>query len=186
MGRLETVSTANVASSKKMRFWNATNGFVSYLHTRDNANVHDYGLHPQAFAEFAGSQFGGFGPVFLATLRKVGLPKSYPVTRIQALQTLGEVAARDRSAVPVLRYAQAVRHEHVSARGMLLADPQGNLHLDTPIRFEREPGKPNLHVPALGEHTAEVMRVDLGLAAEDVAALESSGVVGLAGAEVHP
>jgi len=38
----------------------------------------------------------------------------------------------------------------------------------------------------LGEHTAEVMRADLGLAAEDIAALESSGVVGLAGAEVYP
>src|SRR5579859_7584449 len=48
--------------------WNATNGFVSYLHTRDNANVRDYGLHPQAFAEFAGAQFGVFGPIFLGTL----------------------------------------------------------------------------------------------------------------------
>ncbi|MFL9900370.1 CaiB/BaiF CoA-transferase family protein [Paraburkholderia fungorum] len=66
------------------------------------------------------------------------------------------LAAHAVSAVPVLRYAEAMRHEHVSARGMLLADPHGNLHLDTPIRFEREPGKPNLHVPALGEHTAEI------------------------------
>jgi len=48
--------------------WNATNGFVSYLHTKDNANVRDYGLHPQAFAEFAGAQFAVFGPVFLGTL----------------------------------------------------------------------------------------------------------------------
>jgi 4-amino-4-deoxy-L-arabinose transferase-like glycosyltransferase len=48
--------------------WNAANGFVSYLHTRDNANVRDYGLHPQAFAEFAGAQFGVFGPIFLGTL----------------------------------------------------------------------------------------------------------------------
>jgi len=48
--------------------WNATNGFVSYLHTKDNANVRDYGLHPQAFAEFAGAQFAVFGPIFLGTL----------------------------------------------------------------------------------------------------------------------
>lgn len=48
--------------------WNATNGFVSYLHTRDNANVRDFGLHPKAFAEFAGAQFAVFGPIFLATL----------------------------------------------------------------------------------------------------------------------
>jgi crotonobetainyl-CoA:carnitine CoA-transferase CaiB-like acyl-CoA transferase len=66
------------------------------------------------------------------------------------------LAAHAISAVPVLRYAEAMRHEHVRARGMLLADANGDLHLDTPIRFEREPGKPNLHVPVLGEHTAEI------------------------------
>jgi 4-amino-4-deoxy-L-arabinose transferase-like glycosyltransferase len=48
--------------------WNWSHGFVSYLHTRDNADLHGGGLHPLAFVEFAGSQFGVFGPVFLASL----------------------------------------------------------------------------------------------------------------------
>jgi 4-amino-4-deoxy-L-arabinose transferase-like glycosyltransferase len=48
--------------------WNWQHGFVSYLHTRDNANVHGFSLHPLEFAEFAGGQFLVFGPIFLATL----------------------------------------------------------------------------------------------------------------------
>jgi hypothetical protein len=48
--------------------WNWRHGFVSYLHTRDNADVHGLAVHPLAFAEFALSQFGVFGPVFLGSL----------------------------------------------------------------------------------------------------------------------
>ncbi|MFX8577800.1 hypothetical protein ABTM02_20125, partial [Acinetobacter baumannii] len=48
--------------------WNAATGFASYHHTAANANLHGFSLHPGAFLEFAGSQFGVFGPVFAATL----------------------------------------------------------------------------------------------------------------------
>ncbi|HEV2673234.1 MAG TPA: glycosyltransferase family 39 protein [Aliidongia sp.] len=75
--------------------WNASNGFVSYLHTRDNANVRDYGLHPGAFAEFAGAQFAVFGPIFLATLiviavraRQVGADRRALLLMSFALPTL--------------------------------------------------------------------------------------------------
>jgi 4-amino-4-deoxy-L-arabinose transferase-like glycosyltransferase len=49
-------------------FWNLANHFVSYAHTRDNANLRGSLVHPQAFLEFFGSQFGVFGPVFFGTL----------------------------------------------------------------------------------------------------------------------
>ena len=49
-------------------WWNWGNGFVSYLHTRDNAGIGGRLFHPGAFLEFAGSQFGVFGPLFLAGL----------------------------------------------------------------------------------------------------------------------
>src|SRR5581483_10812950 len=42
--------------------------FVSYRHTEANADINGFALHPGAFAEFVGSQFGVFGPVFFATL----------------------------------------------------------------------------------------------------------------------
>lgn len=53
--------------------WNASNGFASYHHTAANANLHGFALHPGAFLEFAGSQFGVFGPVFAATLLLIAI-----------------------------------------------------------------------------------------------------------------
>jgi 4-amino-4-deoxy-L-arabinose transferase-like glycosyltransferase len=49
-------------------WWNWTNGFVSYLHTRDNAEFGGPLFHPIELLEFLGSQFGVFGPLFFAAL----------------------------------------------------------------------------------------------------------------------
>ena len=49
-------------------WWNWSNGFVSYLHTRDNAELSGLWFHPDAFIEFFGSQFGVFGPLLFAGL----------------------------------------------------------------------------------------------------------------------
>ena len=49
-------------------YWNAANGFVSYLHTRDNADLAGPLFHPKQFLEFFAAQFGVFGPVFFAGL----------------------------------------------------------------------------------------------------------------------
>jgi hypothetical protein len=48
--------------------WNASHGFVSYLHTRDNASLGGPLFHPAQFLEFFASQFGVFGPLFFGTL----------------------------------------------------------------------------------------------------------------------
>jgi 4-amino-4-deoxy-L-arabinose transferase-like glycosyltransferase len=49
-------------------WWNWSNGFVSYLHLRDNAELSGPLFHPTAFLEFFGSQFGVFGPLFFGAL----------------------------------------------------------------------------------------------------------------------
>ncbi len=49
-------------------WWNWSHGFVSYLHVRDNAALSARLLHPAAFLEFLGSQFGVIGPLFFAAL----------------------------------------------------------------------------------------------------------------------
>ncbi len=49
-------------------WWNWSHGFVSYLHVRDNAALSARLLHPTAFLEFLGSQFGVIGPLFFAAL----------------------------------------------------------------------------------------------------------------------
>ena len=49
-------------------WWNYSNGFVSYLHTRDNAALAGPLFHPEAFVEFFVSQLGVFGPLLFAGL----------------------------------------------------------------------------------------------------------------------
>ncbi|HEX6442641.1 MAG TPA: glycosyltransferase family 39 protein [Stellaceae bacterium] len=49
-------------------WWNWSNGFVSYLHVRDNAELSGPLFHPTALLEFFGSQFGVFGPLFFGAL----------------------------------------------------------------------------------------------------------------------
>lgn len=70
---------------------------------------------------------------------------------------LGWMASRAISCAPVLDYAQALKHPHVAARGMLIEEGGGARHLNTPIRFAHEPGRPDLRVPELGEHTEAVL-----------------------------
>ena len=49
-------------------WWNWSNGFVSYLHTRDDAALAGPLFHPLALGRFFGSQFGVFGPLLFAGL----------------------------------------------------------------------------------------------------------------------
>jgi 4-amino-4-deoxy-L-arabinose transferase-like glycosyltransferase len=54
-------------------WWNWSHGFVSYLHVRDNAELSGSLVHPTAFLEFLGSQFGVIGPLFFAALIALAL-----------------------------------------------------------------------------------------------------------------
>jgi hypothetical protein len=49
-------------------WWNWHNGFASYLHLRDNADLAGRLFHPEELGEFFLSQFAVFGPVFFALL----------------------------------------------------------------------------------------------------------------------
>jgi crotonobetainyl-CoA:carnitine CoA-transferase CaiB-like acyl-CoA transferase len=59
---------------------------------------------------------------------------------------------------PVLSYAEALVHPHTASRDMILTDAAGARHLATPIRFTRDPGRPDLSVPSLGQDTEAVLR----------------------------
>ena len=49
-------------------WWNWSNGFVSYLHVRDNAGLSRGLVNPEAFLEFLGSQFAVAGRLLFAAL----------------------------------------------------------------------------------------------------------------------
>ncbi|MBR7158583.1 MAG: glycosyltransferase family 39 protein [Alphaproteobacteria bacterium] len=49
-------------------YWNYLHSFVSYAHTKDNANLAGSLFHPLQMLEFIGSQFGVFGPILFAVL----------------------------------------------------------------------------------------------------------------------
>lgn len=66
-------------------------------------------------------------------------------------------AGRDVCFAPVLDLKEALHQPHSVARGMLVRDEDGNLHLGLPIKYRREPGALNPRLPELGEHTAEVI-----------------------------
>jgi len=80
-------------------WWNWSNGFVSYLHTRDNAALNGSLFHPDAFLEFLASQFGVFGPLLfagliwlIATPRALAEPRARLLAAF-ALPTLGMMIA---------------------------------------------------------------------------------------------
>lgn len=64
---LAAIAVAFVLYSPNL-WWNWSNGFVSYLHTRDDADLAGSLLHPVAALRFFGSQFAVFGPLFFAAL----------------------------------------------------------------------------------------------------------------------
>lgn len=67
-------------------------------------------------------------------------------------------AGRDVCFAPVLDLKEAFHHGQVAARDMLVRDDEGNLHIGLPMKFADEPGRLAPAVPALGEHTEEVLR----------------------------
>jgi crotonobetainyl-CoA:carnitine CoA-transferase CaiB-like acyl-CoA transferase len=63
----------------------------------------------------------------------------------------------DAGWAPIRDLQQAFFDPATAERGMLLRDEEGIPHVGVPIKFAREPGRPNFHVPALGEHAAEIL-----------------------------
>ncbi len=65
---------------------------------------------------------------------------------------------RDVCFAPVKTVREAFDDEHAQARGMVLLDEAGREHLAPVIKFRDEPARPRLAAPALGAHTAEIVR----------------------------
>lgn len=77
---------------------------------------------------------------------------------------------------PVRDLKEAFDDPHLRERGMLLTDAEGNDHIGVPIMFRDEPGKPDFHVPELGEDADEVLQ-RLGYDAAAIAKLRDDKVI---------
>ena len=82
----------------------------------------------------------------------------------------------DVSAAPVLSLGDALGHLQTQARQMLLVDPHGGEHIGTPLKFQEEPGAPNLRVPRLGEDNTAILTA-LGYREQEIAALNRCGIL---------
>ncbi|MFZ4604038.1 MAG: CaiB/BaiF CoA transferase family protein, partial [Caulobacterales bacterium] len=77
---------------------------------------------------------------------------------------------------PVRSLKDAMDDPTTAARCMALTDAQGARHLGAPIRFKDEPPRPNLSLPAFGEHSEKLAR-EAGLDADAIAALRARGAI---------
>lgn len=77
---------------------------------------------------------------------------------------------KDVCFAPVLDLNESVRSPQAVARGMLVTDAHGVEHLASPLNFAREPARLDPHVPAMGEHTADIL-AELGYSDDQIAAL---------------
>lgn len=68
--------------------WNASNGFVSFLHTKDNANVSSLSFHFDELLEFIGAQFLIFGPILTAMLLLMFLAYQHFISKERSLRLL--------------------------------------------------------------------------------------------------
>lgn len=103
------------------------------------------------------------------------------LTKMEAARAMG---AAGLAAGPCLADEEVVADPHVAARGMLVeiartdGVAQPVLTPGNPVRMSAVPPQPaGRRPPWLGEHTAEVLSAELGLGADQIAALREDGVI---------
>ena len=95
-------------------------------------------------------------------------------------KTRGEWVAwckgRDIPFAPVQTLPEVLDDPHFRERGIVTTDARGWDHIGTPIRFENEPGRVRFDLPALGQHSEEILR-SVGYADSEIAQLREEGVI---------
>ncbi|MFM8972292.1 MAG: CaiB/BaiF CoA transferase family protein [Actinomycetota bacterium] len=126
------------------------------------------------------AQRSGWGPNLESVIRPA--VEAWSGTRTK-LEAAGELAAAGIVAGPSNRAPDVIADPHVAARHMLVEMPRTDgvaepvLVPGNPVKMSKVAEGPETRVPWLGEHTAEVLRAELGLDDARIADLTARGVV---------
>ena len=83
---------------------------------------------------------------------------------------------RDIPFAPVKTLPEVLEDPHFRERGMVLTDERGWDHLGTPVHFENEPGRVRFDLPALGQHSRQVLQ-SIGYSESEIARLADEGAI---------
>lgn len=102
-------------------------------------------------------------------------------TNVEACHAM---AAAGVAAGPVMTAQQVIADPHVAERNMLVEIPRTDDVIDpvvvpgNPVKMSAVVEGPETMPPLLGEDTDDILRTDLGLSADDIAALRAAGAIG--------
>jgi len=86
------------------------------------------------------------------------------------------MADKDIAFSPIQNLREAIDDPHLRARQMVIEDAWGWEHVGNPLHFADEPPLPNLSLPAIGEHSIEILE-GLGYGAAEIDELVDAGTV---------
>jgi len=136
--------------------------------------------HPEWKEDPVLSQRAGWGPNLESVIRPAVEAWSQGRTKLDAAR---ELAAAGIVAGPSNRAPDVIADPHVAARNMLVEVPRTDgvaepvLVPGNPVKMSKVAEGPENRVPWLGEHTAEVLRSELGCDEARIADLMARGVV---------
>ena len=102
-------------------------------------------------------------------------------TRHEVCRELGAVGV---AVGPVHTPGDVIADEHVQSHNMIVEMPRSDgvaepiLTPGNPVKMSKVAEGPETRVPWLGEHTDDVLATELGLAADDLARLRATDVIG--------
>jgi crotonobetainyl-CoA:carnitine CoA-transferase CaiB-like acyl-CoA transferase len=85
------------------------------------------------------------------------------------------MAGKDIAFAPLKSLREGLDDPHVRDRRMVVEDPRGWEHIGLPLKFSDEPGRIDFALPALGEHSWDILR-GLGYTAAELEPMKAEGV----------
>ncbi len=85
------------------------------------------------------------------------------------------MADKDIAFAPVKSLREGLDDPQVRAREMVVLDERGGEHVGLPVKFQDEPGRVDFALPALGQHSKDIL-AGLGYTEAELAAMKANGV----------